>query len=146
MSNYNKSMNNSLALISRIHENTNKFIIKKLNNNGINELVPSHGDILAYLFMKQKCTMNELAKNIHRTKPTTTVLVDKLEKFGFLKREKSVEDNRVTYLSLTKKGQSLKPIFEKISKDLIKKIYKDFSKEEINFATDILNKMFKNTM
>lgn len=138
-------MNYSLALISRIHENTNKFIIKSLNDNGINELVPSHGDILAYLFLKQKCTMNELAKNIHRTKPTTTVLVDKLEKFGFLKREKSVEDNRVTYLSLTKKGQDLKPIFEKISKDLIRQLYKNFTKEEINQTTDSLNKMFENT-
>lgn len=137
-------MNNSVALISRIRENANKLIVKYLNTNGIEGLVPSHGDILAFLISKKQCTMNELAKSIHRTKATTTVLVDKLEKFGFLERQKSVNDSRVTFLTLTQKGQNFKPIFEKISKDLIDKLYQGFTNDEIITANKLLKKMLKN--
>ncbi|MCI1274379.1 MAG: MarR family winged helix-turn-helix transcriptional regulator [Clostridiaceae bacterium] len=137
-------MNDSIALISRIRENANKLIVKYLNTNGIEGLVPSHGDILAFLISKKQCTMNELAQSIHRTKATTTVLVDKLEKFGFLERQKSVNDSRVTFLTLTEKGQNFKPIFEKISKDLIDKLYQGFTNDEIIAANKLLKKMLKN--
>lgn len=137
-------MNNSIAIISRIRENSNKFIIEALTTNGIEGLVPSHGDILAYLFNKNKCTMKELAKNIHRTKATTTVLVDKLEKLHFLERQKSAEDNRITTLTLTQKGLSLKPTFEKISIELNNKVFKNFSNEETSTLNFLLEKMYNN--
>ena len=73
-------MKKSLALISRIHEKGNRFITEQLKKNGIDGLVPSHGDILAVLYKYQKSTMKDIADRIHRTKPTVTVLVDKLEK------------------------------------------------------------------
>ena len=110
-------MKQTLSLISKIHEKGNKFILQELNSNGITELAPSHGDILAMLYQHSKLTMKEIAEKIHRSKPPVTILVNKLEKFGFVKREKSSEDSRITYIMLTAKSKDFKPIFEKISKD-----------------------------
>ena len=107
-------MNEMLSLVSKIHEKGNRFIIEELKNNGAEGLVPSHGDILFCLYKNGKMTMKDIANCIHRTKPTVTVLVDKLEKLGYLKREPSDEDNRCTYIVLTKKGEDFKVIFEKI--------------------------------
>jgi len=135
---------NTVSLIARIKENANKFICDELEKEGIQGIVPSHGDIIAVLFTKNKCTMKELAHNIHRTKATLTVLVDKLEMRGYIKREKSTEDSRVTYITLTEKGDSLKPVFRKISNELNEVLFAGISEKEETLLHDILEKMNKN--
>ncbi len=134
-------MRNLLSLISKIHENGNRFITDELNKNGAVGLVPSHGDILVCLYQNDKMTMKDIADRIHRTRPTVTVLVDKLEKLGYLKREISQEDSRYTYIVLTEKGQDFKPIFEKISEDLNNMLYKNLSVEESNILENLLKKI-----
>lgn len=134
-------MKQALSLISKIHEKGDKFIVEQLNANGIKELVPSHGDILAVLYQHKKLTMKEIAQKINRTKPTVTVLVNKLEKLGFVKREKSSEDSRLTYILTTQKGDEFKPVFEKISEDLNKMLYKNLSEQEANLLDSLLKKM-----
>ena len=130
-----------LSLISKIHEKGNRFIIDELKNNGAEGLVPSHGDILVCLYKNGKMTMKEIADCIHRTKPTLTVLVDKLEKLGYLKRETSEKDSRCTNIVLTQKGENFKPTFEKISKDLNKMLFKNLSEHEALFLEELLEKM-----
>lgn len=132
-----------LSLISKIHEKGNRFIIEELKNNGAEGLVPSHGDILFCLYKNGKMTMKDIANCIHRTKPTVTVLVDKLEKLGYLKREPSDEDNRCTYIVLTKKGEDFKVIFEKISEKLNEMLYKNLSPEESELIEKLLRKVLK---
>ena len=134
-------MRNMLTLISKIHEKGNRFIIEELKKNGAVGLVPSHGDILVCLYQNDKMTMKEIAEKIHRTRPTVTVLVDKLEKLGYLKREISQNDNRYTYITLTKKGQDFKPVFEKISEDLNNMLYKNLSEEESDILENLLKKV-----
>ena len=134
-------MKKLLSLISKIHDKGNSFITDELNKNGAVGLVPSHGDILVCLYQNDKMTMKDIADKIHRTRPTVTVLVDKLEKLGYLKREISKEDNRYTYIVLTKKGQDFKPIFEKISEDLNNMLYKNLSEEESDILENLLQKI-----
>ena len=134
-------MKKTLSLISEIHEKGNRFIIDSLHNNGITGLVPSHGDILVILYKYEKLTMKTIAEKIHRTKPTVTVLVNKLEEQGYVKRVKSDKDSRVTYIILTEKGKEFKPIFEKISDELCKMLYKNLSENEAETLDKILEKM-----
>ena len=132
MSNYNIDMKkgNALALISRIREKANRFIVRELENHGIKGIVPSHGDILVILFQEEKCSMKELANRINRTKPTVTVLIEKLMEYGFVEREKSRTDSRVTYVKLTNKGKNLKPDFDDISKKIDALLYGDLNDGE----------------
>ena len=134
-------MRNLLALVSKIHEKGNRFIIEQLKKNGADGLVPSHGDILVCLYEQDKMTMKDIADKIHRTRPTVTVLVDKLEKLGYIKREISQEDSRYTYIVLTKKGQDFKPIFEKISEDLNNLLCKNLTEQESNILDNLLQKI-----
>lgn len=136
-------MKEMLSLVSKIHEKGNRFIIEELKNNGAEGLVPSHGDILVCLYKNGKMTMKDIANSIHRTKPTVTVLIDKLEKLGYLKREDSDEDSRSTNIVLTQKGVDFKVIFEKISKELNKMLYKNLSLEESELIEKLLRKVLK---
>ena len=136
-------MNAILSLISKIHEKGNRFIIEELKNNGAEGLVPSHGDILVCLYKNGKMTMKDIANCIHRTKPTVTVLVDKLEKLRYLKREASDEDSRSTNIVLTQKGEDFQATFEKISKNLNEMLYKNLSDKEIEILEELLKKIIK---
>ena len=136
-------MKEMLSLVSKIHEKGNRFIIEELKNNGAKGLAPSHGDILVCLYKNGKMTMKDIADSIHRTKPTVTVLIDKLEKLGYLKRVASDEDSRFTNIVLTQKGEDFKVIFEKISKDLNKMLYKNLSPEESELIEKLLRKVIK---
>ncbi|MCM1565378.1 MAG: MarR family transcriptional regulator [Dehalobacter sp.] len=131
---------NALSLISRIREKANRFIVRELENHGITGIVPSHGDILVILFHGEKYTMKELADRINRSKPTVTVLIDKLVEYGYVEREKSCTDSRVTYIKLTGKGIELKPIFDDISKKLDTLIYGDFTGGEPEVFEKLLHK------
>lgn len=130
-----------LSLISKIHEKGNRFIIEELKNNGVDGLVPSHGDILVCLYKNNKMTMKDIANCIHRTKPTVTVLVDKLEKLGYLKRAASDKDSRSTYVILTQKGEDFKATFDQISKNLNKMLNKNLSENEVKLLEELLKKM-----
>lgn len=146
MSKYNGGMrkNNIVALTSRITEKAHKLIIRELEGQGINGIVPSHGGILALLFSGEKHTMKDLAEKIHRTKPTVTVLVNKLVELGYVTKDKSYEDSRVTFITLTEKGLALESMFTAISNKLNAVVYKDLSDSESAYLEEALEKINRN--
>jgi DNA-binding MarR family transcriptional regulator len=137
-------MKKCLSLISKINETGNKFILEKLKENNVKGLVPSHGDILICLYNNDRITMKDIAQKINKTRPTVTVLIDKLEKLGFVKREISNTDNRYTYISLTQKGKEFKTLFIKISEELNNRLYKNLSDKDAEIFEKILEKIITN--
>ena len=135
---------NTIFLISKIRGNANKFILADLAQHGITNLAPSHGDILACLYQKERVTMKEIADAIHRTKPTVTVLVNKLAELGLVRKAQAAEDSRVIYAELTCKGKELQKIFEKISEDLMQQVFRDMTQEEIKKLESSLQKILAN--
>jgi len=132
---------NAIALASRITEKAHRLIIRELEARGIEGIVPSHGGILGHLFTGERYTMKDLAEKIHRTKPTVTVLIDKLVGLGYVIKEKSREDSRVTFIRLTEKGLELKPIFIEVSEKMNAIVYKDLSEEQANYIEAVLEKI-----
>lgn len=133
-----------IALSSRLAEKANKFIIAELKKYELSDIAPSHGDILSLLFDGNAYEMGEIAKKIHRTKPTVTVLVEKLEKSGYVQRIKSDIDARFTMVSLTEKGFELQPMFETISQDLNALAYAGLRDEEALLLEILLEKAIVN--
>lgn len=136
-------MRETLSLISKIHQKGNNYIIEQLNLCDAKGLAPSHGDILICLYQDGKMTMKDIAQKIRRTKPTVTVLVDKLEKSGFVKREVSESDSRSFNIVLTKKGEDFRPVFEKISKGLNDMLHKNLTDKEADTLEKLLSKVYR---
>lgn len=59
---------------------------------------PSHAEIILLLQKQGRLTMQEIAAHIHRDKSTLTVLVNKLERKGFVIRVQGLADRRRTYI------------------------------------------------
>ena len=127
--------------MSRIREQAIKLIVRELRQRGVEGIVPSHGEIMVHLFAAEECTMQNLAKQINRTKPTVTVLIEKLVACGYVVKEKSAEDNRVTLIKLTAKGWELKPIFEVISAKMNAIVYQGLCEEEAEMLEKVLTQI-----
>jgi DNA-binding MarR family transcriptional regulator len=104
-----------VSLISRIRDRANALIVSELMRRGHPGLAPSHGAILARLYAAGPTAMGTLAASIGRKKNTVTVLVRKLEEAGYVQRQVSGLDSRVSLVALTEKGEAFRKDFQEIS-------------------------------
>lgn len=125
---------------SRLREKGNAYLLAELKKAGLQSLSPSHGDMLAYLFMHKMCTMSDLAKFVRRSKSTLTVLADKLEKGGYIERWPNPEDSRSILVGLTEKGLALQPVFETISQGLTNLVAEKLTNAEAKTLEKLLGK------
>lgn len=136
--------NQIIHLIARIRSKANALIINELEKNELGNLAPSHGDILAQLFRHEELTMKELAEKIDRDKSTVTPLITKLIHLGYVLKMADPKDKRISNISLTQKGMTLKPLFEEISKKLIDQTYSSTTPSEQQTLIRLLSKINDN--
>ncbi|MBU1220083.1 MarR family transcriptional regulator [Myxococcota bacterium] len=147
MSNYLNCMftYDAVAQISRIREKANEYIQELLKKEGIDDLAPSHGDILMALYDSEApLSIKEISERIKRTSATVVVLIEKLEKAGWVERTKSEKDQRVTFVSLTKRAQGIYEIFRNISERLNNVVYEGFSDVEKVLLGELLRRVNSN--
>ena len=137
-------VNSSISMLSQIHSITADFLTDRLKNKGFPDFASSHGNILFQLSVHEKMTMGDLAEKINRDKSTTTVLVRKLEKDGFITGDSDPADKRSRIIYLTEKGKQFNTIAQELSKELLETFYKDFSDEEKNVFFEMLLRIKKN--
>ncbi|KQB77935.1 MarR family winged helix-turn-helix transcriptional regulator [Clostridium butyricum] len=134
-----------IYFISRTKSNMIKFIENKLKENNLTELIPTHGNVLTSLYESdRKLTMKEIAKKIGKDKSTVTPLINKLIDLGYIQKEKSPIDKRITYISLTPKAREIESTFNNISDQVKETAYKDFTKEEKEEFLRLLKKLNSN--
>jgi DNA-binding MarR family transcriptional regulator len=131
---------NIVALSSNLRRYANEYIEELLKDNGLKGIVPSHGGILLNLYHDKTLSMQELAARIKRTKATTTVLVDKLEKLGLVVRSKSDRDSRITLVTLTQKGLDYEDLFNRIGTEINRKVTKNLTEDEALLLEKLLEK------
>ena len=74
-----------------------------------------------------------------------TVLVDKMVELGLVARRKSTTDTRSQIVSLTAKGEALRPAFEDISKRFVAMLYDGVSERDAAKVEKTLSKILSNT-
>ena len=137
-------VNSSISLLSNIHSITADFLTERLKNHGFPDFASSHGNILFQLSVNEKMTMGELSEKINRDKSTTTVLVRKLEKDGFITGEADPSDKRSRIIFLTEKGKQFNKTARELSSELLGTFYKGFSEDEKELFLQTLLRIKKN--
>jgi MarR family transcriptional regulator, organic hydroperoxide resistance regulator len=140
------NFNNIISLISSIRNRSYELIVDELDKEGVNDIAPSHGFILYNLFKRDGITMKEINERINKKKNTVTVLIDKLESRGYVKKEQDEDDKRITRIFLTKKGRSFEKFFNEVSKKLLDITYAGFSDKEKTEIMRLLEKINNNFM
>ncbi len=133
-----------LVLIARIRDRFQRHLLREFKRAKIEELSPSHGDILFVLASRKKATMRELAQLIDRDKSTLTSLINKLESGGYVTRSRDKSDSRVTYIQATPKARRVKSLMFSISRKLLKETYRDFSDADRRQLIEYLERILEN--
>lgn len=76
--------------------------------------------VFMVLWEKEHVTVGQLGSMLHLDAGTLTPLLKNLEKEGYVTRERSKEDERVTIISITEKGDKLKEKCKDIPLELAK--------------------------
>lgn len=131
--------------MSRARKKMISFIEKKLIENDLDEIIPSHGNIFTALYENDgKLTMKQIAEITRKDKSTITPLINKLLQLGYITKEKHETDKRSTYIILTSKGYQFKEKYEKISDEVSATAYKGFSPEEKTQFLTLLKRLTDN--
>jgi DNA-binding MarR family transcriptional regulator len=144
MMNKDNKMNTEgiIAQIARIRESSNALIKTELRKRSIKGIVPAHGATLVFLFQQKKpVPIKAVVDSIGRVKSTVTVMINTLEKYGYVQKTPCQTDNRVINVVLTPKGRRLKKDFDEISIILREKVYGNMAEKNreglINLLTEI---------
>ncbi len=114
-----------MVLYHQILSSQKKFLI----NHGVTDITVQDVHILETISLSNKPTVSSLANvtSVTRgkiTKGTMSVELKKLEKLGYIEREKSKQDRRVSYFALTPKGEAVMEIHDEFHEALNDKVAK----------------------
>lgn len=115
-----------------------------LNDYGLNGIAPSHGSILIALDRTDSLTMGELATAVDRDKSTLTVLVNRLEQLGYVRRLPDAQDLRITRISLTERARKARRKFTMVSQRMNREFFAGFEDTELNELRRLLTKLQSN--
>lgn len=108
------------------------------------DLAVSKTELLAMLIVDRygEVIMSQISDFINAPLSTTTGLVNRLVKNGYLQRERSDEDRRIVTIRLTDKGKSLMTEFKVTIESYLERINAVLSAEERQVLLKIVMKVF----
>jgi DNA-binding MarR family transcriptional regulator len=136
-------MDNLKATITCLSDLIEKVLEETLDKSDFIDLTQPQFHYLKIIVMMKNPTLTELAKELGLTKPTVTVLADKLTEKGYIKRVHSDKDRRVVHLDIDKKGKKISALREIASEKMVAMIREGLDEKEIATLTRLVRKVVK---
>ncbi|WFD09670.1 MarR family winged helix-turn-helix transcriptional regulator [Tepidibacter hydrothermalis] len=131
----------NLSLIISLFRCNQSFSKKNLKSIKEGGLTVSQFGVLEALYHKGDLRICEIIEKMLSTGGNMTVVIDNLEKSGFIKRLSDPNDRRATLISITEKGKDLiDDIFPKHLKEM-REMLNELTKEEKKILIMLLKKM-----
>ena len=134
-------MNNEFKVVIGIMRASNLLVddLKKtLKNYPINA---TEFSVMEFLHSKGEKSIQEIRDRILLASGSATYVVDSLEKKGYITRNVSQKDKRVTYIRLTEEGMKLIDDIFPIHKKNTKRIFEKINDKELVILKEILKKI-----
>lgn len=124
-------------LMAKIRQVSGRIFERMLKDYKI-EINSAQGRIMFALWQEDDISINELARKTQLKKSTLTSMLDRLERMGYIRRQRSEDDRRKILIQRTSKDKDLEKEYVKLSQEHTKFFYQGFSEEEVNrFERDL---------
>lgn len=107
------------------------------------DLTPRQVFMLNFIRKKQDTTSSQLAELLEVNSSAITVMLDRLEKHGFIERKRSIQDRRVVVISLTSFGEEQLDLILKKQNKVVKYCLNQLAKNEAVSFIEALEKLAK---
>jgi DNA-binding MarR family transcriptional regulator len=132
-------------LMAKIRQVAGRIFERMLNKYGI-EINSAQGRIMFALWQQDNISINELAKKTQLKKSTLTSMLDRLERMGYVRRQRSQKDRRKILIHRTAKDKNLESEYVRLSQEHTKLFFRGFSEEEIDRFENDLKRILSNLM
>lgn len=107
----NTERNSQLANVDQLLEAFFRYKNKVLDQQQKSEtncrLNPTKSHILGMILREKRCMAVDVARQLSLSSGATTIVLNQLESENLIQRERSEEDRRIVWLSLTDEGEQL---------------------------------------
>lgn len=135
---------NFLYSLSHIRKTAFSFLENEMKKSGIEDISPSYGDILYALEKSGGASLKDICRMTNKDKSTVSLIVNSMEKSGWIVKRKDHRDSRAIHVSLSDKALQYADIMKEISNKLQKTMFKGMSGEEKSILFMLLDKVAKN--
>ena len=129
-----------IIALSRTMQAVNRKQTRLISEYGLT--MPQFG-VLEILYHKGDLCINDIIEKTLSTSGNMTVVIENLRKDGYIKKEKSKEDQRKYMISLTDKGRDIISRIFPYHLENIGEIFKKYSEKEKKDLLDLLDKFRK---
>lgn len=130
-----------LFLVAKARNILKKEFEKELKPYGLSY---AHRVILIRLSEKDDLTQKELAQDTYFEQPNITLMLDKLELKGLVKRTAKENDRRAYLITITPEGRKLRNLLIKIGEDILEKALHGVSEDRRKELSTLLDLIYEN--
>lgn len=105
------------------------------------DLTPPQVHTLMWLGTDGALAQNAIAHRVGCAQPTITGVIDRLEKMGFVERERDTDDRRVVRVRLTEAGQSAYAQFNTVLTEKLLWVFSVLSDDDATHLVRIVEKL-----
>jgi DNA-binding MarR family transcriptional regulator len=128
-------------LLAKALQRWNERLEEGFRSADFPEVRPSYGSVLVPLYEEDGLRMGELARRSGLSKQAMTSLVRSVEEAGLVSRMRDSADGRAYRVSLTARGNELRPVAERVLTDLAARAQGELSDEELESLFTSLRKV-----
>lgn len=134
------------CLLGNLIKHLNKMFEQQINENMISvNVTRSQMEVLVYTYIKNKNEIEvnqvDLEKDLNLKNPTVTGLISRLEKKGYMKREKSSKGPNYKSVLITDEGIRIIEEGKRITDNVEKEMFSVLDKDEKKELTRLLQKV-----
>ena len=130
-------------LMAKIRQVSGRIFERTLKQYNI-EINSAQGRIMFALWQKDGISINELSKKTQLKKSTLTSMLDRLERMGYVRRQRSKKDRRKILMRRTEKDRAMEKKYVEVSEKMTRLFYKGFSKNQIDRFEKDLGRILNN--
>ena len=132
-------------LMAKIRQVAGRILERMLKDSNV-EISSAQGRIMFALWQQDGVSINELSKKTQLKNSTLTSMLDRLEKMGYIRRQRSKKDRRKILLERTNKDKNLESEYVRLSQEHTKLFYHGFSEDQVDRFEKDLERILNNLM
>lgn len=136
-----KDLTHSVNKLSRLFSD---YVQREMMKSGHGDFHATTAFVLLPLLERDGLTLSDLARDLHMKAPTITVIANRLEAKGLIRRERGKSDRRQVHLFLTKHGKQTAKIIESIQGRASQSMSAGLDVDSISLTKSTLEKIIAN--
>lgn len=127
-----------IELIGRLHRTVFRSILRD------DELQPAQAGAIRDIIREPGMSQRELADRLHIQRATATVMLQKMERSGFIERRPDLTDQRISRIYPTEKARSIDAENRKNVAAYFDRCFSGVEQEDFAVAVEVLGKLWGN--